>query len=48
MIGSELSSLLDGMGYDSYIGFYHQPDYGRPSPVRDLLEEFLVPAVGWS
>jgi len=45
LVGSELTSLLDGMGYDPYIGFYHQLDYGRPSLALDLLEEFRVPAV---
>jgi CRISPR-associated protein Cas1 len=33
------------MGYDPYIGFFHQLDYGRPSLALDLLEEFRVPAV---
>jgi len=40
IVGNELQSLLDGMGYDPYIGFYHQLDYGRPSLALDLLEEF--------
>ena len=45
LIGAELASLLDAMGYDPYIGFYHQLDYGRPSLALDLLEEFRVPTV---
>lgn len=45
LVGFELTSLLDAMGYDPYIGFYHQLDYGRPSLALDLLEEFRVPAV---
>lgn len=45
LVGAELASLLDAMGYDPYIGFYHQLDYGRPSLALDLLEEFRVPAV---
>lgn len=45
LINAELSSLLDAMGYDPYIGFFHQVDYGRPSLALDLLEEFRVPAV---
>ncbi|MGQ4808495.1 CRISPR-associated endonuclease Cas1 [Candidatus Entotheonellaceae bacterium PAL068K] len=45
LVNVELNSLLDGMGYDPYIGFYHQLDYGRPSLALDLLEEFRVPAV---
>lgn len=45
LVGAELTSLLDAMGYDPYIGLYHQLDYGRPSLALDLLEEFRVPAV---
>lgn len=45
LINAELASLLDAMGYDPYIGFFHQLDYGRPSLALDLLEEFRVPAV---
>ncbi|RMD60613.1 CRISPR-associated endonuclease Cas1, partial [Candidatus Parcubacteria bacterium] len=45
LVNTELASLLDAMGYDPYIGFYHQLDYGRPSLALDLLEEFRVPAV---
>ena len=45
LVNAELSSLLDAMGYDPYIGFFHQLDYGRPSLALDLLEEFRVPAV---
>jgi CRISPR-associated protein Cas1 len=45
LVGSELQSLLDGMGFDPYLGFYHQVDYGRPSLALDLLEEFRAPLV---
>jgi CRISPR-associated protein Cas1 len=45
LVGSELQSLLDAMGFDPYLGFYHQPDYGRPSLALDLLEEFRAPLV---
>lgn len=45
LAGSELQALLDGMGFDPYIGFYHQLDYGRPSLALDLLEEFRAPLV---
>jgi CRISPR-associated protein Cas1 len=45
LVNAELTSLLDAMGYDPYIGFFHQLDYGRPSLALDLLEEFRVPAV---
>jgi len=33
------------MGFDPYLGFYHQPDYGRPFLALDLLEEFRAPLV---
>jgi CRISPR-associated protein Cas1 len=40
LIANELQSLLDAMGFDPYIGFYHEIDYGRPSLALDLMEEF--------
>ena len=37
------------MGFDPYLGFFHQIDYGRPSLALDLLEEFRAPLVDrWS
>lgn len=39
LVGNELQALLDGIGFDPYLGFYHQLDYGRPSLALDLLEE---------
>jgi CRISPR-associated protein Cas1 len=44
MIFNEISSLLDGIGFDPYIGFYHKPEYGRASLAADLMEEFRAPA----
>ena len=29
-----------GVGFDPYIGFYHQPRFGRPALGLDLMEEF--------
>lgn len=29
-----------GVGFDPYLGFYHQPRYGRPALALDLMEEF--------
>jgi CRISP-associated protein Cas1 len=40
LVGNEIQALLDAMGYDPYLGFFHQIDYGRPSLALDLLEEF--------
>ena len=28
------------MGFDPYVGFYHQPRFGRPAMALDLMEEF--------
>lgn len=40
VLGAELQALLDGMGFDPYLGLFHDLDYGRPSLALDLLEEF--------
>lgn len=45
LVGNELQALLDAMGFDPYLGFFHQVDYGRPSLALDLLEEFRAPLV---
>ncbi len=45
LVGKEIQSLLDAMGFDPYIGLYHQVEYGRPSLALDLLEEFRAPLV---
>lgn len=45
LVGNELQALLDGMGFDPYLGFYHRLDYGRPSLALDLLEEFRAALV---
>lgn len=39
----EIGGLLESFGLDPYIGFLHQPDYGRPSLALDLLEVFRAP-----
>lgn len=45
MLYNEISSLLDGMGFDPYLGFYHQPHYGHATLASDLMEEFRSPLV---
>jgi len=45
VVGSQIQMLMDGIGLDPYLGFYHQVDYGRPSLALDLLEEFRHPLV---
>lgn len=42
MLTSEILAQLEGIGFDPYLGFYHQLDYGRPSLALDLVEEFRV------
>ena len=45
LIFNEISSILDGIGFDPYIGFLHNIDYGRPSLAADLVEEFRAPVI---
>ena len=45
LAGSEIQALLDAMGFDPYLGFFHQIEYGRPSLALDLVEEFRAPLV---
>ena len=45
LVGKEIQAVLDGMGFDPYIGFFHQIDYGRPSLALDLLEELRAPLI---
>ena len=45
LVASELAALLDGSGFDPCLGYYHEPDYGRPSLALDLLEPFRHPLV---
>jgi len=40
LVGNEIASLLDGIGFDPFLGFYHTVSYGRNSLALDLLEEF--------
>ncbi len=45
MVYNEILSLLDGIGFDPYLGFYHQSRYGHATLASDLLEEFRSPLV---
>jgi CRISPR-associated protein Cas1 len=36
----ELFSTALAAGFDPYLGFYHQPRYGRPALALDMMEEF--------
>lgn len=37
---NEIMSLLDGLGFDPYLGYFHNVEYGRASLASDLVEEF--------
>ncbi|MBW1953796.1 MAG: CRISPR-associated endonuclease Cas1 [Deltaproteobacteria bacterium] len=45
LVYNELASLLDGLGFDPYLGYYHQPRFGHATLASDLLEEFRAPLV---
>lgn len=40
LLTKEMLVTLVGVGFDPYLGFYHQPRYGRPALALDLMEEF--------
>jgi CRISPR-associated protein Cas1 len=40
MLTREWTTILQAVGFDPYLGFYHQPKYGRPALALDLMEEF--------
>jgi CRISPR-associated protein Cas1 len=40
MLAREWTVVLFSVGFDPYLGFYHQPRYGRPALALDLMEEY--------
>lgn len=40
MLTKDLTIVLQAVGFDPYLGFYHQPRYGRPALALDVMEEF--------
>jgi CRISPR-associated protein Cas1 len=40
LLTKEMIVTLVGVGFDPYLGFYHQPRYGRPALALDVMEEF--------
>lgn len=40
MLMKDVLVTLIGVGFDPYLGFYHQPKYGRPALALDMMEEF--------
>jgi CRISPR-associated protein Cas1 len=45
MLAREWTVVLHSVGLDPYLGFYHQPRYGRPALALDVMEEFR-PLIG--
>lgn len=40
LLAKDLTVLLQAVGFDPFMGFYHQPRYGRPALALDVMEEF--------
>ena len=40
---NEISSLLDGIGFDPFLGLMHRPRFGHAGLASDLCEEFRSP-----
>jgi CRISPR-associated protein Cas1 len=40
MLTKDVTLVLMAVGFDPYVGFYHQPRYGKPALALDLMEEF--------
>jgi CRISPR-associated protein Cas1 len=40
LLGKDLTIACYAVGFDPYLGFYHQPRFGRPSLALDLMEPF--------
>jgi CRISPR-associated protein Cas1 len=40
MLAKELTGVCHAVGLDPFLGFFHQPRYGRPALALDLMEDF--------
>ena len=40
LLSKDLTIICAGVGLDPYLGYYHQPRFGRPSLALDLMEPF--------
>jgi CRISPR-associated protein Cas1 len=40
LLAKDVAVTLIAVGFDPYLGFYHQPRYGRPALALDVMEEF--------
>ncbi len=39
MLAKDFTIILQAVGFDPFLGFYHRPRYGRPALALDLMEE---------
>jgi CRISPR-associated protein Cas1 len=40
LLSRDLTIVCHGVGFDPFVGFYHQPRFGRPALALDLMEGF--------
>ena len=40
LLSRDLTVVCHGVGFDPFVGFYHQPRFGRPALALDLMEAF--------
>ena len=40
LLAKDLTVACYAVGFDPYVGFYHQPRFGRPALALDLMEPF--------
>lgn len=40
ILTKELFVVLNSVGFDPFLGFYHRPKYGKPALALDMMEEF--------
>jgi CRISPR-associated protein Cas1 len=40
LLTKDLTVVCNSIGFDPYLGFYHQPRFGRPALALDLMEPF--------
>lgn len=40
LLAKDLTSICHAIGLDPFLGFFHQPRFGRPGLALDLMEEF--------
>ena len=40
VLAKDCTIAAAAVGFDPYVGFYHQPRFGRPALALDLMEEF--------